>query len=89
MQGGDVICGHCPWPEVVVHPALVLGDHFALRSREEGLIELAHQVLLDEVLEAERHHARDPGAGRAGGEVRIDQGRVLRVLEHVADLVTV
>jgi len=75
--------------QVIANAPLILANDICSVLSEEVPVELVDQILLHEVLEAEGHNTVDTGTGAACGQVGVDHGGVLRVLEDVAYLVAI
>ena len=90
MQGSDVVVGDAVLPEVSVHTAGVLPEHFGFRAAEKAILKLADEILFDEVLHPEEDDLFQLRvAGLAGREVGVDEGSAFRVLKFMAHFVAV
>lgn len=90
MQRGDVIHRDTVFAQVVVHTAAVLRHDISFGLGKKLLVELALQVLFDEILQAKEDdfvYAFHPRF--TWREVGVDQGGAAGVLEFVADFVAV
>ncbi len=90
VQVGDMIHRNAVFAQVVVHAAGVKGQHLGFWQGKKLLVELALQILFDEILQSEKHDfIHTVHAGFSGCHVGIHQGSAFRVLEFVANFIAV